>query len=380
MDKNKVKKVFTMKSGYFAFSRKFSSKKIEISLVKAKILYQSVIDLPILPNLSVQIREELIRRSIFGTAALEGNPLAEEEVGQIISGASQTKQMDTAEKEIRNLKAVYDYIRGIKAPADSVFTLNEDIIKRIHSIITLGIKYNNNEPGQYRNIPVKVGDANHGGIYTPPKCLPDIEKLMKEFILWINDQETIKLGPEIRAAMAHYYFGLIHPFGNGNGRTARIIEALLLRLSGIRYVPTMLSNFYYRNIDDYFWAFSRAEKGRDNDISPFLEFVLEGIINSLTEIKERIIFFIRKFTLRDYYAYLKGDKKITQRQHDCLIMLWDYLKPFTLEDLFNISPFNVLYRRVTNRTARRDLKKLCEHRLLYITEDGKYNLNERVLE
>ncbi|MBW2610632.1 MAG: Fic family protein [Deltaproteobacteria bacterium] len=378
MDNNKVNKIFTFKSGNFIFSRKFSGKKIEISLVKANILYHSVMDLPILPDLSASIREEIIRRSIFGTAALEGNPLTEEKVAQIISKTHKTKQMEKAEKEIRNLKATYDFVRKIK-PSGSVFILSEDMIKKIHSFITKGIKYHDNEPGQYRNVPVKVGDANHGGVYTPPKCLPDIQKIMKEFVIWINSEEVIKLEPEIRSALAHYHLGLIHPFGDGNGRTARIIEAMLLRLAGIKYVPIMLSNFYYRNIDDYFWAFSRARKRKDNDISPFLEFVLDGVINSLYEIKGRITFFIRKFTLRVYYDYIKEKKGITQRQHDFLIMLWDYQKPFTLEDLLNVSPFKVLYRGVSERTARRDLKKLRENNLLYITDDGKFNLNERAI-
>ena len=55
------------------------------------------------------------------------------------------------------------------------------------------------------------------------------------------------------------------------------------------------------------------------------------------------------------------------------------MKPFTLDDLFNVFPFSVLYRGVSEGTARRDLKKLLEKSLLYITDDGKYNLNERAI-
>jgi len=120
-------------------------------------------------------------------------------------------------------------------------------------------------------------------IYTPPKCLADIENLMKEFIEWINSNEVIGLDRFIRASLAHYHLGLIHPFGNGNGRTIRIIEAVFLRTSGIKYVPTMLSNYYYKKVDDYYTAFSQARNNTNNDITVFIKFMLEGVIESLSK-------------------------------------------------------------------------------------------------
>ena len=152
----------------------------------------------------------------------------------------------------------------------------------------------------------------------------------------------------------------------------------MLRLTGMKYVPTMLSNFYYENIDTYFMVFSKAIKNKENDVTDFLGFVLQGAVESLNEIKGRITFFIRKFTLRDYYAGLRRDKAVTARQHDLMKLLLDHMKPFTLEDLVTASPFNLLYRHVSDRTARRDLNKLKEMGLL-VKKDGKYELNFFVL-
>jgi predicted DNA-binding transcriptional regulator YafY len=87
----------------------------------------------------------------------------------------------------------------------------------------------------------------------------------------------------------------------------------------------------------------------------------------------------RKFTLRDYYDFLKKKKHITLRQHDLLVMLLDYNKPFNIKDLLDEAPFEILYRNVSERTARRDLKKLSEQ-FLNVTEDNKYILNWRALE
>lgn len=373
-----VKKVFTFKSGYFVFSDKFSFEELQPLIIEARILYETVKDLPILPELASALEQELIRRSIFGTAAIEGNPLTEEAVGLIISDTESINVKKRAEREIANLKTVYDLIKGWQTAKDP-FKVTEDIIKEFHALITRKVDVEYNNPGHYRNHIVKVGDRQHGGIYTPPKCLPDIEKLMNEFSEWINGPEALNLYPPIRAALSHYYIGLIHPFGDGNGRTARIIEAAILKLSGIKYVPIMLSNFYYKNIDDYFWAFSNSIKNKENNITPFIKFALQGFVESLKEIKERIIYIIRKFTLRDYYDFLKKKKHITLRQHDLLVMLLDYNKPFNIKDLFGEAPFEILYRNVGERTARRDLKKLSEQ-FLNVTEDNKYILNWRALE
>jgi Fic family protein len=379
MDKIFEKKVTTFKSGYFSFSRKYSVRELQPLRIEARVLYETVKDLPILPVLATDLEQDLIRRSIFGTAALEGNPLTEERVAEIIIDSEIIQPEARAEIEIKNLKNTYDLLKTIdtfEAPP----MIDEDLIKTVHKTITLGIEDNQNNPGQYRNHLVRVGDIQHGGVYTPPKILKDIEMLMSGFIEWINSEEILSLDKEIRAALAHYYLGLIHPFGDGNGRTARFIEALILRLSGLKYVPVMLSNYYYRNLDEYFWVFSKSIKSNSNDVTPFLKFVLAGFVESLKEIKERIVFYIRKFSLRDFYASLKENKTITQRQHDLLIVLLENNFPaFKLNDLYNLTTLNILYRQVSERTARRDLDKLKKMGLVKPTEDNKYITNMEVL-
>jgi len=378
MDNEMLKEVMTFKSGKFVFSRKLLREKLEPWVMQSSLLYEFVKELPILPEMAAQINEEIIRRSIFGTAALEGNPLTEEKVAKIISEPEKIKKPQLAEKEIRNLKTVYDHIAEIK-PSGSPLLLTEDMIREFHRIITMDLEYENNVPGGYRNHIVKVGDAEHGGVYTPPKCLDDIRNLMRDFVVWINSNELIQQTPIIRAALTHYHFELIHPFGDGNGRTGRIIEAVMLQSGGVKYVPIMLSNYYYRNKDDYFWAFSKAIDNGKNDLTEFIEFVYRGHLDSLQEIKSRIIYLIRKNTLRDYFHYLQKEKKIGRRQYDFANILLDYGNSFILEDLFTKSPFNILYRGVSERTARRDVQKLSAINLLLV-KDGKYELNLLALE
>jgi Fic family protein len=375
MEENSFIKIPTFKSGNFVFSSKYDHAKLDPEIYGLKVLYKTVISLPLLPDWSTHFREEIIRKSIFGTAALEGNPLSEEEVGKIIGETEKGEAVQRAEQEIINLKAVYETIRQ-QDPANQPEKLKESSIRLNHKVITKDVDYPTNVPGGYRNHKVVVGDRDHGGTYTPPKCLPDIQNLMKEFCRWINSKEIMGLDGVVRAALAHYHLGLIHPFGDGNGRTARVIEAVLLRLSGIRLVPTMLSNYYYRHMDEYVWAFSLARKNKDHDVTPFIAFVLNGAMNALHEIENGAISLLRLLLMRDYISFLRNQKGITQRQYDLIDTILNNAPhaEITLQDLTSTPPYKVLYRRTSERTARRDLQKLCDLELL-LQEQGKYKLS-----
>ena len=378
MDNKRVKKVMTRKSGKFVFSSNFAWDEKLPLLVEARILNETIVDLPILPDLASKLKEEHVRRSIFGTAAIEGNPLKEEEVEKILSMEEGSRMIKQAEREILNLKKAYDDVGGL-APSGPEFEVTEAAIRKIHCIITSDIEHKYNVPGGYRREDVKVGNAEHGGTYRPPKALDDIKKLMGEFIAWINSKEVINALPPVRAALAHYHLALIHPFGDGNGRTARLVEAMILHQAGFKYVPVMLSNYYYKNIDEYFWAFSNARKNEEHDVTPFVDFMLRGLVDALKEIKQGITFFIRKFTLHDYYDFLVNGRKITKRQHDLLLLLLDDGRIFKLPDLFSGPPFSLLYNGVTERTARRDLKRLLDGELLKKGEGNAYELNLHVM-
>jgi Fic family protein len=376
VDNNLVKKVMTFKSGPFHFTAAHSPSLTKL-MSEEDILYKAMAEIPILPEAASRLEEEVIIKSIFGTAAIEGNPLTEERVAQLLAAPGGQARMRRAEREILNLKEAYAHIRENKA-ADGGYPLSEDAVKRLHRLITQGIDYKDNTPGAYRNEPVRVGDQAHGGVHVPPKNLADIRPLMGVFCSWMNSREIMELPVKSRAVLAHYHLAVIHPFGNGNGRTARALEGLVLASGGVRYLPAAMSNFYYRNIDDYYRAFSDTLGHPRHEITSFLEFAYRGMIESLRDIREKIGQAVRRLTVRQHCHDLRRRKKLTQRQHDLLTLLLEQGRPFTLGDLMARDPFVVLYRRVSERTARRDLKKLEEMGLL-AGGNGSYRLNLRLL-
>lgn len=375
-----IKEVMTFKSGKFLFCGRYDQRILEKLLIEASLLTATVKDLPLLPAWSAQIEPELLYSSIAGTAAIEGNTINEHEVKAIAEGKiSDTGHSAKDRLEIRNLIRTYQSLDSLESEPGP-FLLTEAHIRELHHQITNGLPYENNIPGAYRNGMVQVGDKAHGGIYTPPKIIEDVQTLMMEFIVWINSEEIIGQDVFIRAALAHYHLSLIHPFRDGNGRVARLIEALLLQTAGIRYVPKMLSNYYYRHVDEYYMSFSKSIRG-DKEITPFVEFTLKGVIDSLQNMKDRIALFIRKLVLRDYIHFLGHNKSLSKRQIDLLtLMLDNWGVSFTLNELSGTMPFSMLYRRVSTLTARRDLKKLSELNLLALDESRRYVLNSHALE
>lgn len=369
----------TFKSGKFYFSEIYDPLKIEPLLSEVRILYKSISSLPILPSMAAQIEQEILYSSIAGTAAIEGNPISVEGVKKIAEGHETNEYTKKDRQEIINLIEAYKMLDRIDTGLDLLRPIfREEIICNIHRVITSKIPHEQNIPGKFRNGVVHVGDKAHGGIYTPPKIYEDVRNLMSEFISWINSDDIIALNPFIRGALAHYHFSIIHPFWDGNGRTARLIEAMILQLAGIKNLPKEISNYYYRNVDDYYIAFSKTLKLK-KDVTPFLEFTLNAAVSSLTKMMETIHHFIRLLTLRDYCLSLKQQKKITPRQCDLINLLLDQQRSFNLGSLSFTPPFSIIYRGISTQTARRDLKKLTELKLLNVNDKGEYSLNLRAL-
>ncbi len=127
-------------------------------------------------------------------------------------------------------------------------------------------------------------------------------------------------------------------------------------------------------------VFSKSRKSKESDITPFLKFVLTGAIKSLNEVKERIIFYIRKFALRDYFQNLRDEKEITKRQLELLNSLLESSENtvITVNSIQKNLPFRVLYTTVSDRTARRDLMKLYDIGILENVKKG-FRLDRQIL-
>lgn len=239
---------------------------------------------PIKPALAAELSSIYLARGVQATTAIEGNTLSEQEVKDIVDkgSAGVSDSREYLEQEAKNiLEAIAAMDRslreGVALPINSerLCALNEKILEDIPESEEV-------QPGHLRTHNVRVGG------YRPPDW-QDVPKLVQEFCTWL--QELRSAHPEknedrfvqavLAAVLAHLYMAWIHPFGNGNGRLARLIEVQILSESGV--VPlvstNLLSDDYNKTRTNYYHALDRAQ----HNVGDFVRYAVQGLVDELRE-------------------------------------------------------------------------------------------------
>jgi Fic family protein len=200
----------------------------------------------------------------YTSNALEGNTLTRRETALVVEKGIAVGGKSLIEHlEATNHAAALDWV---KTQADSAHTaLIENDILHLHSLILKGIDDAN--AGRYRTVPVRISGSTV--VLPNPRKVPE---LMHQFILWL--QTSHALHPVERAAEAHYRLVTIHPFVDGNGRTARLLMNLLLLRDG--YPPAIIRK---RDRLAYITALEQAQCGGSPD--DYQNLILQSVHRSL---------------------------------------------------------------------------------------------------
>ncbi|MBS4098663.1 MAG: Fic family protein [Sulfuricella sp.] len=384
-------RVETFRSGIFVFQ-------IGVDLAAAQPLIDRIEDahkrfstIPILPVIATQLEKEALVSSVFGTNTIEGGTLTEEETATVLAAPENARE----EKELRvaNIRRAYEIADNFAENAlgspqlqgESGFAtpVLEFMLKDLHKAVTAGLSHPHNIPGEYRtnhkDQRTQVGDAEHGGIYTPPKCREDIDALMRQFLEWLNSDAMRSLSPLIRAPLTHYYFERIHPFWDGNGRVGRVLEALVMKCAGYQYAPFALSKYYLEHIDDYFNAFNLARK-EEAKKSPypnqvFVELFLRGMLDAFNRLHDRVNRLIGLMLYNNQLYFLRQGKQINDRQYTIIANLLPHGHEHNLVEVKAQPWFTALYLKLSHMTQTRDLHGLVDKGLI---ELGKNSLKLRV--
>lgn len=217
-----------------------------------------------LPESIYKNMEEWFRIELTYTSnAVEGNTLTRQETALVVEkGITVEGKSITEHLEAVNHAKAFDFIG--KLVGKKIGDITEGTILGIHSIILEKIDYAN--AGRYRNVPVRIA----GSRVTLPNAMK-IPDLMKEFIGWLHGEnnDVIKL-----AADAHFKFVTIHPFIDGNGRTARLLMNLVLMQKG--YPPAIIRK------EDRNAYIQAIEKGQlKKDLSDYYKIIFVAIERSL---------------------------------------------------------------------------------------------------
>ncbi len=225
----------------------------------------------LMPKHEAWLQREVRVRRAAGTTAIEGGAMDEAAVGRLLKSGPGGRLTEDEQANI-NAVSAYDFIDFLSDQTD--IPIDELVIRQINRDFVSG-SAETLTPGAYRK------GENTVGHFTPPNQ-GDVPGLMRSFALWLRDDEGMH--PVLKAGIAHIQLVALHPFWDGNGRTARGLATLVLQRSGFGFRKLLFLEshlFYIR--DDYFTAIERTlgtSFKTECDATSWLEFFTMSVSSS----------------------------------------------------------------------------------------------------
>nr|HID13884.1 Fic family protein [Anaerolineae bacterium] len=245
--------------------------------------------------------------------------------------------------------------------------ITEETVLQLHALVVKDI-LPPSETGQYRRVPVVVGVPATGEVIYRPPDWEDVPGLVADLVAWLNSPEAAALMPVLEAGIAHYELVRIHPFTDGNGRTARALATLVLAQRGFDTRRFFALDEYYNQDRASYYEALRSVDPQTQDMTEWLEYFVQGIAVEMVRVERRME------ELTGLYRVEAEVEQISLNSRQ--IRLLDYLRHSggsisnrEYQELFAVS----------KRTASNDLSELTAHGLLVIEGAGRatrYRLSE----
>lgn len=296
----------------------YDSKLTSVLFELERLRYQDL-EISTPPWLFFDLKEIMHLLESIASARIEGNRTTLVSAANDIIG-NQKPTKNEAIKEIRNIREGIKFIEDTVTPT-TVITLGH--IRELHKIAVKGLKDDGSKtPGKFRKEEVTIQNSNH-----KPPLHNDVPRLMQELADYINEESEAKFDI-LKTAVAHHRFTAIHPFDNGNGRTARLLTYAMLAKQrfvddyGMRILNP--SSIFCIDRQEYYNKLSRADEGTKSGIENWCLYVAQGIQDEVSRImklldKDYAIANIINPALKKAYA----DKYINEEEYEILKIAMD---------------------------------------------------------
>ena len=287
---------------------RFDAAAIMEPLIAAKTAAGILGGLPYLPQWIAQVHEEQLRLEAVGTSRIEGAEFTQREQDEALApGATTRDDLTHSQRQLRAAEAAYRWLRS--QPADR--PVNDEFMRDVHRRFVTGCDDDNCEPGALRPAGwnVTFGTPQCRGVEGGDDCRSAFDALCDAVSGEFRQHDRI-----IQAMALHYHIGAMHPFGDGNGRTARALEAFMLRQGGVNgLVMVSLSNYYYEHKEEYLAALS-ASRQTEHDLTPFLRFALPAVAQQCGNVANTIIDNHKRTLFRQFAVALFGRLRTPRRR------------------------------------------------------------------
>jgi len=354
---------------FVMYTPKFNiSNKILRNIASIEASKEVIENAPLVPFYEKKFKSDALIRSVYHSTHIEGSDLTIEQTKRIIEGEEITARE-------RDIQEVINYRNMIKlldelAAKRGGYSL-EDILE-IHKELVRGI-VDDNEAGVLRKTQVIVKNEETGEIVLSPPSFLEVPYILEDFLEWLNSEEGKEVHPILRAGIAHYILVAVHPFVEGNGRTARGFSNLIMVKEGYdikRFFS--LEEHFDSDVFLYYKSLAEVDKQSKNlaarDLTSWLEYFTEVVNLELAKVKERV----RKISVDLKLKGKIGEQvTLTERQMKLVEYLSEYNQA-TMQELKNVLPM------VSEDTILRDIEKLLEKKVIRKegkTKGAKYIIN-----
>jgi len=338
-------------------------------LVAAKTAAGVLHRLPYLNRWIEQIHEEQLRLEAAGTSRIEGAEFTRREQEEALAPeAAARADLTHSQRQLRAAATTYRWLSS--QPADRPVTAG--LILETHRRIVSGCDDDHCEPGALRPAGwnVTFGTPRFRGVEGGADCRSAFDGLCDAIRGELRRHDGI-----IQALAVHYHIGAMHPFGDGNGRTTRAVEAFMLRRAGVSsLVMVSLSNYYYEHKDEYLAALA-ASRQAEHDLTPFLRFALPAITErcnaaaaTIVDHHKRELF--RQFS-RSLFSKLRSPRRrvLAERQLRIIDLLLEY-DTISVTKLMDRTEQHYQNLRHPQRAQIRDIINLSDLRAIDIVDHG----------
>lgn len=343
-------------------------------LGECKSKFEHIAGTPLRPDVARQLHHLYLAKGILGTTAIEGNTLSEEEVLKFLDGKlTLPPSREYMAQELKNIETGCNQVRD-RLFSGTPMPVNAETLCALNAMVLGGLALDEGvQPGVIRKH--RVGVSRY--LAAPAE---DCEFLLNRLGEWLDEpqfSEPSSMHTElaiVKAVVAHLYLAWIHPFGDGNGRTARLVELQILLQAG---APTpaahLLSNHYNQTRTEYYRQLDYASRSNGN-IVPFIKYAVRGLLDGLQEQLARIREYQRDLTWLSivYAAFAGRDKEADKRKKHLVLDISEATEPVKITEAADVSKrCAAAYARRTKMTLKRDLAELLEMDLIVFDANGR---------
>lgn len=314
------------------------------------------------PAIAEEMHQVYLAKGAQATTAIEGNTLSEAEVAAIVAGRASAPHpsQEYLYREVENIVSAFNRIKDQLIAGGSA-DLTPAGIKEFNREVLDGLDRDDVHPGQIRRQSVVVG-RYRGAPWE------DCEHLVERLCEWLtgpafdpSDEHWRIPYALIKATVAHLYIAWIHPFDDGNGRTARLMELQILLAAGVPMPAAhLLSNHYNATRTEYYRQLEIASAS-GGDIVPFVRYAIRGFVDGIRAQVERV--WVQQYADRwEQFIYETFGGKVTsdaeRRRLQLVLELSVRPDPVPRRDIPRLSPDLAFAYAGTQRMLSRDLNAL----------------------